>query len=184
MPIQPPAAQRLEFRPLTVEAIEALIAGDRRALETATGARFPEPLSAPPLMDDALPYFRDVLLASPETRPWEPYLMVLRESGDAVGSAGFTGAPDAEGTVTLGYSVYPVFQRQGFASEAAEILTTWALAQPGVRRVQATIPPMHVASQRVVTLAGFQKTGLIEEDPDEGPVEVWERLREYHDADP
>ena len=26
---QPPASPRLEFRPLTIEAIEALIAGDR-----------------------------------------------------------------------------------------------------------------------------------------------------------
>ena len=178
MPLPLIASRRLDLPPLTVAALEALIAGDRQALEVTTGARFPDPLSAPPLMDEALPYLRDVLLASPETRPWGPYLMLLRESGDAVGSAGFSGAPDTEGTVTLGYSVYPVFQRQGFASEAAEALTSWALLQPGVRRVRATIPPKHVGSQRVVTLAGFQKTGLVEDDPDEGPVEVWERFRE------
>ena len=169
---------RLRLPVLEVGAIDALIAGDASRLESLTGATFPRPLQPPPLMDDALPYLRDVLLASHETGPWRPYLMVLRESGDAVGSAGFTGAPDTEGTVTLGYSVYPVFQRQGFASEAAEALTSWALAQPGVRRVRATIPPTHVASQRVVTLAGFQKTDLFEDDPDEGPVEVWERFRE------
>jgi ribosomal-protein-alanine N-acetyltransferase len=171
-------SRRLDLPPLTISALEALIAGDRRALETATGARFPEPLTAPPLMDDALPHFRDNLLSAPEAASWGAYLLVLRESGDAVGSAGFVGVPDATGTVTLGYSVYPVFQRQGFASEAAEALTTWALTQPGVRRVQATIPPQHVASQRVATLAGFRKTTLVEDDPDEGPVEVWERLRE------
>ena len=31
MPLPPPASPRLEFRPLTIEAIEALIAGDREA---------------------------------------------------------------------------------------------------------------------------------------------------------
>jgi hypothetical protein len=40
----PPASSRLEFRPLTIAAIEALIAGDREGLEAATLATFPEPL--------------------------------------------------------------------------------------------------------------------------------------------
>jgi len=129
-------------------------------------------------MADVLPHFHDVLLASPEARSWGPYLMVLRESGEAVGSAGFTGPPDAMGTVTIGYSVYPVFQRRGIASEAVEALASWALEQPGVRRVRATIPPQHDASQHVAARAGFRRTSLVENDPDEGPVEVWERLRE------
>lgn len=172
------ASRRLDLPPLTIAALEAMIAGDRQVLETATGVRFPEPLGAPPLMDDALPYFRDVLLASPEAEPWGPYLLVLRESGEAVGSAGFTGPPDPMGTVTLGYSVYPVFQRQGIASEAAEALASWALEQLGVRQVRATIPPQHNASQHVAARAGFRRTSLVEDDPDEGPVEVWERLRE------
>jgi hypothetical protein len=38
MPLPPPASPRLEFRPLTIEAIEALIAGDRKALEAETFA--------------------------------------------------------------------------------------------------------------------------------------------------
>jgi [ribosomal protein S5]-alanine N-acetyltransferase len=178
MPLPLLASRRLDLPPLTIAALEALIAGDRPALETATGARFPEPLAAPPLMDDALPHFRDVLLTSPDTGSWGPYLLVLRESGEAVGSAGFTGPPDATGSVTLGYSVYPMFQRQGIASEAVKSLAGWALAQPGVRRVRATIPPEHVASQCVAARAGFRQTSLVEDDPDEGPVEVWERLQE------
>jgi RimJ/RimL family protein N-acetyltransferase len=177
MPTPQLASRRLDLSPLTIAALEALIAGDRPALESVTGARFPQPLAAPPLMDDALPYFRDVLLASTDDGSWGPYLLVLRELGEAVGSAGFTGPPDAEGTVTLGYSIYPMFQRQGIASEAAEALASWALTQPGVHRVQATIPPEHGASQRVAARAGFLRTSVVEDDPDEGPVEVWERLR-------
>lgn len=174
----PPSSKRLDFPPLTLEALEALISGDRAALETATGATFPEPLGAPPLMDDALPYFREALLTNPDISPWWVRLIVERASGRAVGSIGFTGGPDAEGAVTLGYSVYPSFQRQGIASEAAEALVAWALEQPGVRRVRATIPPGHVASQRVAEPAGLQRTDRVENDPDEGPVEVWERVRE------
>ncbi len=172
------ASRRLDLLPLTIAALEALIAGDRPALERVTSATFPEPLAAPPLMEDALPHFRDVLLASPQAASWGPYLLTLRATGEAVGSAGFAGPPDAVGTVTLGYSVYPAYQRQGIASEAAEALARWALAQPGVRRVRATIPRRHVASRRVATSAGFHQTHLVEDDPDEGPVDVWERSRE------
>lgn len=172
------ATRRLDLQVLPAEALEALIAGDRAALETATGVRFPEPLAAPPLMEDALPHFLDIVRADPAHAPWSARLIVERASGAAAGSIGCTAPPDASGTVTIGYSIYPSFQRRGIASEAAAALVAWALAQPGVRRVLATIPPGHVASERVATCAGLHRTGRIEVDPDEGTVEVWEREQE------
>lgn len=174
----PPASRRLDFPPLTVAALEALIAGDRTALEAATGVTFPEPLAAPPLMDDALPFFRDTLRENPDLSPWWARLIVLRETKQAAGSIGFTGGPDAEGAVTLGYSVYPSYQRQGITAEAAAALVAWALAQPGVRAVRATIPPGHTASERVAASAGLTRTGRIIDDPNEGPVEIWERAQD------
>jgi [ribosomal protein S5]-alanine N-acetyltransferase len=167
-------SRRLDLVPLSVEALDALIAGDRQSLETATGAVFPEPLAAPPLMVDALAFMRDSLREDAANANWGPYLLVLRESGAAVGSAGFTGQPAGEGVVTLGYSMYSTYQRLGLASEAAAALVAWAVGQPGVRSVQATIPPAHVASQRVAARAGLQRTDRVENDPDEGLVEVWE----------
>jgi [ribosomal protein S5]-alanine N-acetyltransferase len=178
MPLLPPASPRLEFRPLTIAAIEALIAGERKALEAETRATFPEPLSAPPEMDHALPAIRDSLRDDPESAFWGPFLIVLPETGEAVGSAGFVSQSSRDGLRELGYSIYPSFQGQGLASEAASILVAWALAQPGTGSVRATIPPWHVASQRVAARAGLRRTGRMETDPDEGPVEVWERTRE------
>jgi [ribosomal protein S5]-alanine N-acetyltransferase len=178
MPLRPPASLRLEFRPLTVEAIEALIAGNRDPLEAETLARFPEPLAAPPEMDHALPTMRDSLRDDPESAVWGPFLIVAKETGEAVGSAGFSSQPDRDGYRLLGYSVYPSFQGQGIASEAASALVAWALKQPGTSGVRATIPPWHVASQRVAAHAELRRTGGVVIDPDEGPVEVWERSRE------
>jgi RimJ/RimL family protein N-acetyltransferase len=178
MRLPPPASPHLEFRPLTIEAIAALIAGDRQVLEAETRARFPEPLSAPPEMDHALPTMRDSLRADPASAFWGPFLIVLAETGEAAGSAGFLSQPGHDGLRELGYSVYPSFQGRGIASEAAAALVAWALAQPGTSSVRATIPPWHVASQRVAAHAGLRRTGRIETDPDEGPVEVWERSRE------
>jgi [ribosomal protein S5]-alanine N-acetyltransferase len=178
MSLPPPASRRLEFRPLTIEAIEALITGDREALEAETLARFPEPLAAPPEMEDALPVMRDSLRDDPESAVRGPFVIVAKETGEAVGSAGFSSQPDRDGYRALGYSVYPSFQGQGIASEAASALVAWALTQPGTRGVRATIPPWHVASQRVAAHAGLRRTGRMETDPDEGPIEVWERSRE------
>ena len=171
------ASRRLDLTPLSVEALTALIAGDRAALEAVTGATFPVPLAAPPLMADALPFMRDLLLADPENGNWGPYLLILRETSGAVGSSGFIGKPDDDGAVTLGYSVYPAYQRRGFAAEATAALVDWAVTQPGVRSVRATIPPAHAASQRVAAHAGLHRTSRVESDPDEGPVEVWVRVR-------
>jgi ribosomal-protein-alanine N-acetyltransferase len=173
-----PVCPRFDFPPLSVAALEALIAGDRAALEAATGATFPEPLAAPPLMDDALTFFRDTPLAEPEAVDWWGRWIVIRETGEVVGSIGFMGRPDADSAVTMGYSVYPSYQRQGIASEAAKALVAWAVMQPEVRSVRATIKPGHVASQRVAAAAGLRRTDRVEDDPDEGKVEVWERARE------
>jgi len=173
MPKTTIASPRLDLPVLTWGALEALIAGDRQALEDATGARFPEPLTAPPLMEDALPFFRD-LVRDGTAGAFGPFLLILRESGEAIGSAGFTGGPNDEGSVLMGYSVYPAFQGRGFASEAARALAGWVLAQPGIRQVRATIPPDHVASQRVAAHAGLHRTDRTETDEDVGLVEVWE----------
>jgi RimJ/RimL family protein N-acetyltransferase len=164
---------RLDLSPLNAAALDALLAGDRAALEAETGARFPEPLAAPPLMADALPFFRD-LVREGSAGACGPYLLVLRATGETIGSAGFTGAPNDEGAVLMGYSIYPEFQGCGYASEAARALVTLALTQPGVRRVRETIPPDNVGSQRVAARAGLHRTHRTESDEDAGLVEVWE----------
>lgn len=170
-------SSRLRLTPMPVEALDALRAGDRSHLERVTAASFPEPLEPPPLTADVLEYFRDTLEADPAIAPWWVRLIVTRDSATAVGSIGFTGPPDGEGAVVLGYSIYPAFQRQGFAAEAATALVDWALLQPEVLRVQATIHPGHVASERVAAHAGLTRTNRIIDDPDEGPIAVWERLK-------
>lgn len=168
---------RLRLTPMTVAALDALRAGDRSRLERVTGARFPDPLEPPPLTSDALGFFQETLQENPAIAPWWVRLIVVRDSGEAVGSIGFTGPPDADGAVVLGYSIYPAFQRQGIAAEAASALVEWAMQQPDVIVVRATIPPGHVASEGVAARAGLTRTDLVLDDPGEGPVVVWERTK-------
>lgn len=158
---------------LGVEAIDALIAGDAARLTALTGATFPAPLQPPPLMDDALPFMRDNLRAAPADAAWWARLIVLRATGEAVGSLGCVGPPDADGGVVVGYSVYPAFQGRGYASEALRALVSWALAQPGVRRVRATIPPDNTPSLKVAARAGLHPNGTAH-DKEVGEVLVYE----------
>ena len=170
----PIVTSRLLLPPLVADAIQALIDADGERLEALTGARFPRPVAPPPLMDDALPFFRDRLRDDPAIAPWWVRLMVRRDIGQAVGSAGFAGLPDGTGRVTLGYAVYPAFQGSGSATEAVRALVAWAFRQPGVAAVRATVPPGNAPSLRVVAKAGFHRTGTAVDD-EAGEVEVWEQ---------
>lgn len=173
MDTAPIETERLSMPVLGVEAIEALIAADTRRLEALTGATFPVPLGPPPLMDDALPFMRDKLREAPAEAAWWARLIVLRATGEAVGSIGCVGPPDEDGGIVVGYSVYSAFQGRGYASEALRALVAWALAQPDVRRVRATIPPDNAPSLTVAARAGLRPVGT-DQDEEVGEVLVYE----------
>jgi ribosomal-protein-alanine N-acetyltransferase len=159
---------RLRILPLTPDAIDALLAGDGARLKELTGARFPEPVRPPPLTEDVLPQVRDRLRKSPDALGWWTWLVVRKDSGEAVGSVGFGGGPDGHGAVMIGYATYPNVERRGFATEAAGALVRWALAHPEVARVCASMPPDNHAAIRVAQKLGMRLLGTVwEEDLDD-----------------
>ena len=94
--------------------------------------------------------------------------MIRKDTKDAVGSVGFGGGPDEEGAVMIGYATYPNIEGRGFATEAAGALVDWALAQPGVARVCASLPPDNAAAIRVAEKLGMSLLGTVwEVDLDE-----------------
>jgi ribosomal-protein-alanine N-acetyltransferase len=158
---------RLRLLSLTADAIDALLTGNTARLANLTGARFPEPLRPPPLTEEVLPLVRDHLRADPSQDGWWTWLVVRKDTNQAVGSAGFGGGPDADGAVMIGYATYPDAERHGFATEAAQALVRWALAH-GVARVCASLPPDNAAAIRVAHKIGMRLLGTVwEEDLDE-----------------
>jgi RimJ/RimL family protein N-acetyltransferase len=162
---------RLDLVQLDHASIQAWISRDGKKLYELTGARFPEPVDAPPLFDSDLPRILDTLLDGRTAGPW---LFVLRETQEPVGAGGTAAMGD--GTLFLGYSVWPRHQRHGYATEAAIALCEHGMSQPGVKRIRATIPVGHRASERVAERAGLKQVGR-DFDPDVGPVGVFERSR-------
>jgi RimJ/RimL family protein N-acetyltransferase len=162
---------RLELVQLDASSIDAWIARDASRLEELTGARFPEPVDAPPLFDADLPRIGEILKGGSGSGPW---LFVLCDTREPVGAGGVSALGD--GTLFLGYSVWPRHQRRGYASEAVLALCAHGLSQPGVTRIRATIPVGHVASERVAERAGLRRVGKAF-DPDAGEVGVFELPR-------
>jgi len=107
--------------------------------------------------------------------PWTlGFSLVHRDSDTVVGSAGFKGPPEADGVVEISYGVNLDHQGKGYATEAAQALTTYAFSSGKVRQVRAHTRPEPNASTRVLAKCGFRRVGEII-DPEDGLVWRWEK---------
>lgn len=156
--------ERLTLVPASVALVRAEIA-DRGELGRLLQATVPDHWP-PESAADALPMFLGWLEAAPDRAGWFGWYALLRMAGGAapllVASGGFLGPPE-DGTVHLGYSVLPQFQRQGYATELVSGLVRWALAQPSVSRIAAETEWANPASVRVLEKSGFTPMGVATE---------------------
>ena len=65
------------------------------------------------------------------------------------------------GRADVGYWLLPEGRGRGRATRALRLVSRWALAQPGVARLQLWTVPENTASQRVAERAGFQREGVL-----------------------
>jgi len=115
--------------------------------------------------------------ASAHIDPWvHGFAIRHRASGAVIGTAGFTGPPDANGEVEIAYGVDTEHQGKGYATESAEALVLFAYGHESVRLVRAHTLPEANASTHVLAKCGFQKAGEIV-DPNDGVVWRWVRPR-------
>jgi ribosomal-protein-alanine N-acetyltransferase len=148
---------RLRLLPCSVETAQAA-ASDRAALEALLGARVPADWPAEDLRD-FLPVYARIVDERTALQGWGIWLMLHRAEQVLLGDIGFKGPPDKRGAAEIGYSVLPAYQGQGYATEAAEALINWGLAQPGTRRIVANCRADNAASIRVLEKAGMHRTG-------------------------
>jgi ribosomal-protein-alanine N-acetyltransferase len=164
--------ERLELAPLTLDEVDALLAGDGDRLRTLTGVMFPRPVAPPPYMTDPLPTVRERLRARPDEAPWWNWLIFERETKRAVGSVAFGGPPDQVGGVLIGYAMYGQFEGHGYATEAVKAMVDWAFRQPGVRQVRTLAPVWNTPALRVAENVGMRPVAA-DEDDDVGEVLVY-----------
>lgn len=116
--------------------------------------------------------------ASAEGDPWHCGFVITLVQDDGqrvvVGQCAYKDQPNAAGDVEIAYGIDEAYQRRGFATEAAQALVDFALADSRVRRVLAHTQPEPNASTRVLAKCGFRLEGEVL-DPEDGRVWRWVR---------
>lgn len=171
------ATARLDLVPLDADLLAGSLEGRRAAVEAALGARLPEIW---PDHEDVFRMRLEQLREDVRQLPWLLRALVLRETREVVGHAGFHTPPGAEylqpyspGAVEFGFTVVPKFRRRGLAREAGEGLMRWAASEQGVRAFVLSIRPDNVPSQALARSWGFTKIGGHVDEID-GPEDILE----------
>lgn len=168
--------ERLDLSVFSLALIDAFEANNRPAADLAAGASFPVPFAPPPETGDVLDYFRQMILTDKSDGLFLPRLIINRQERAVVGSIGVN-PPDEHGVSLAGYSIYPLFEGNGYASEAARGLVDYAFVSREVRCIRATIEVSNRASQKVARRAGLINTNQMLED-DGMTLSIWERARD------
>ncbi len=132
---------RLRLSPASRETMEGMIASE-----------------ADPDLRAAYGEMLEGCLRHPDEWEWYAAWTIALRDGTGVGDLCFKG-PCAGGAVEIGYGILEAYRGRGYAAEAVGAAVRWALARPGVDRVEAETEPGNLASQRVLEKCGFRPTG-------------------------
>jgi RimJ/RimL family protein N-acetyltransferase len=84
---------------------------------------------------------------------------VIVAAGEPVGGVGYA-LRHVPGLAEVGYWIVPERRGAGLATAAVELVVSRAFTA-GIERLQATVEPWNVPSQRVLEKAGFDREGLL-----------------------
>lgn len=152
-------AERLALIAATVELLSAEME-NFAVFREKVGAEVPA--GWPPDLYDrpAQEWMHGYLLKNPDAAGWGLWYILLRGQPETlIGTCGYKGKPSTDGTVEIGYSVLPKYQRKGYAAEAARALVDRAFDYTEVSRVIAETFPELTPSIRVLEKNGFVLTG-------------------------
>lgn len=111
----------------------------------------------------------------PAREGWLNWTVRLRETLAMVGTVQATlRVSDGQTVADVAWTTALVYQRRGYATEAAGAMIAW-LGEQGVRRFVAHIHPAHVASIAVAEHVGMSPTGITT-----GGEKLWARERLGH----
>lgn len=156
-------SERLLLVPMRPAFLAASLASNQQKASESLGLTVPEEWFAEKgLMDIRLAQLeQDATL-----QPWLLRAIALRSEMVMIGHIGFHShaAPDylqpyAPQGIEFGYTVYPAYRGQGYATEAGTALMEWATAVHHIIQFVLTIAPDNTPSQRIAQRFGFVKVG-------------------------
>ena len=124
----------------------------------------PEPDTWPPPFNDhaSQTWFARRLAREQAAPGWLLWYVVRRPDAVVddrvlIGNGGFTGAPDARGSIEIGYSLLAPWHGRGYGTELTGALVAWAFSHAAVERVLAMTYATLIPSIRVLEKNGFQR---------------------------
>lgn len=89
--------------------------------------------------------------------------LVLKESGELVGTCGYHRWDHRNRNTRLGYDLLREHRRQGLMTEALREAIRFGFEQMDLNRIEALTDPRNVASIRLLVGLGFRKEGILRE---------------------
>jgi len=83
------------------------------------------------------------------------WIIVLRSSGEPIGSIGVVALDEKIRSVTVGYTLGKAWWNRGYASEALSAVVKFLFEEVGVNRVEARYDPRNQSSGKVMLRAGL-----------------------------
>ncbi|MFM1974258.1 MAG: hypothetical protein RL524_245 [Actinomycetota bacterium] len=111
--------------------------------------------------------------ADPATNKWFVRFIVLRDSGEVIGSTSFHGVPDETGMMEIGIGIEEQFWNNGYAKEALLGMWRWVCGEPGVKVLRYTVSPSNFPSVKIIEGFGFNYLGQ-QIDEEDGPENIYE----------
>ncbi|MEP7059108.1 MAG: GNAT family N-acetyltransferase [Actinomycetota bacterium] len=109
-----------------------------------------------------------------EAGGWVQLSVIERDTGTLVGDVGFSAAEGEPGVIKVGYTMAPVFQGMGYATEAVAAIIAYAFDKLGARVARAYASAENIPSIRVAEKVGMR---LMERFEHHSDGETWHGVR-------
>lgn len=94
----------------------------------------------------------------PEPRDRHRWVIILKTTGERIGTCGFHCLNEETGGMELGYDLYPTYWRQGYATEALTAIIAFAKKEMRAVWIDAHISVDNIPSIKTAVKQGFEKT--------------------------
>lgn len=118
--------------------------------------------------EDAANYIKDKMLPQYERLGFSNNTVILKETGEKIGSCGLYDREGLEG-LDIGFAFLPQFEKKGYAFESASKLLEKAFNEYGYAKISAITTTQNIDSQNLILKLGliYVKNIFIPNDPEE-----------------
>ncbi|WP_138415061.1 GNAT family N-acetyltransferase [Aquibacillus sediminis] len=110
-----------------------------------------------------LPFYLEQINNDPSVIGYGPWLIKGANKKELIGSVSFKGKPNSLGEIDIGYHIITQYRQKGYATEAVQLLTDWALSQLEVNAITASCSIDNTSSQTVLIRNNFFKVDEVGE---------------------